>query len=56
MVDLSTAMTAAEGKRRQRTPGDGKDKKVRRTARKLGIDPLDPVKNVAKEKGDIASM
>ena len=56
MVDLSTAMTAAQGERRQRTPGDGKEKKVRRTGRNLGIEPFDPVKHVAKEKADMASM
>ena len=50
MVDLSTAMTAAQGERRQRTPGDGKEKKVRRTGRNLGIEPFDPVKHVAKEE------
>ena len=56
MVDLSTAMTAAQGERRQRMPGDGKEKKVRRTGRNLGIEPFDPVKHVAKEKADMASM
>ena len=56
MVDLSTAMTAAQGERRQRAPGDGKEKKVRRTGRNLGIEPFDPVKHVAKEKADMASM
>ena len=56
MVDLSTAMTAAQGERRQRTPGDGKEKKVRRTGRNLGIEPFDPVKHVQKEKADMASM
>ncbi|MCH1442474.1 MAG: hypothetical protein L7U53_01235 [Candidatus Poseidoniaceae archaeon] len=56
MVDLSTAMTAAQGERRQRKPGDGKEKKVRRTGRNLGIESFDPVKHVAKEKADMASM
>ena len=56
MVDLSTAMTAAQGERRQRMPGEGKEKKVRRTGRNLGIEPFDPVKHVQKEKADMASM
>ena len=56
MVDLSTAMTAAQGERRQRMPGEPKEKKVRRTGRNLGIEPFDPVKHVQKEKADMASM
>ena len=56
MVDLSTAMTAAQGERRQRKPGEGKEKKVRRTGRNLGIESFDPVKHVQKEKADMASM
>ena len=56
MVDLSTAMTAAQGERRQRKPGEAKEKKVRRTGRNLGIEPFDPVKHVQKEKADMASM
>ena len=56
MVDLSTAMTAAQGERRQRTQGGDKEKKVRRTGRNLGIEAFDPVKHVQKEKADTASM
>ena len=50
MVDLSTAMTAAQGERRQRMQGDDREKKVRRTGRNLGIEAFDPVKHVQKEK------
>ena len=56
MVDLSTAMTAAQGERRQRMQGDDREKKVRRTGRNLGIEAFDPVKHVQKEKADTASM
>ena len=56
MVDLSTAMTAAQGERRSRMQGDDREKKVRRTGRNLGIEPFDPVKHVQKEKADTASM
>ena len=56
MVDLSTAMTAAQAERRSRMQGDDREKKVRRTGRNLGIEPFDPVKHVQKEKADTASM
>ena len=50
MVDLSTAMTAAQGERRQRTQGGDGEKKVRRTGRNLGLEAFDPVKHVQKKK------
>ena len=56
MVDLSTAMTAAQGERRQRTQGGDGEKKVRRTGRNLGLEAFDPVKHVQKEKAETASM
>ena len=54
MVDLSTAMTAAQGERRQRTQGGDGEKKVRRTGRNLGLEAFDPVKHVQKEKAETA--
>lgn len=54
MVDISTAMAAASTERSKRDP-DG-EKKKRRTGADMGIESFDPVKHVAKEKADTASM
>ena len=57
MVDLSTAIAAAQAERRQRTGrGGSDDKKKRRSGADLGIEPFDPVKYVNKERADTASM
>lgn len=54
MVDISTAMAAAsvDGKRRGGKDSDKKGK----SGRNLGIESFDPVKYVAKEKAETASM
>ena len=54
MVDISTAMAAASAERSKRD-SDG-EKKKRRTGADMGIESFDPVKHVAKEKADTASM
>ncbi len=54
MVDISTAMAAAsvDGKRR-----GGKDKEKKgKSGRNLGVEAFDPIKYVAKEKAETASM
>lgn len=57
MVDLKTAMAAAQTERRKREGRDGGDeKKKRRSGADLGIEPFDPVKYVNKERADTASM
>ncbi len=54
MVDISTAMAAASTERSKRDPDA--EKKTRRTGADMGIESFDPVKHVAKEKADTASM
>jgi hypothetical protein len=54
MVDISTAMAAASTERSKRDPDS--EKKKRRTGADMGIESFDPVKHVAKEKADTASM
>ena len=57
MVDLSTALQAAQAAERRRDKGAGRDeKKKRRSGQDLGIEPFDPVKYVKKEKAETASM
>jgi hypothetical protein len=54
MVDISTAMAAASTERSKRDPDA--EKKIRRTGSDMGIESFDPVKHVAKEKAETASM
>lgn len=56
MVDLKTAMAAAQAERRKRDGAKGEEKKKRRSGADLGIEPFDPVKYANKEKADTASM
>ena len=55
MVDISTAMAAAAGERRNRGTGD-KERKNNRSGADMGIESFDPVKHVSKEKADTISM
>ena len=55
MVDISTAMAAAAGERRNRGTGD-KERKKNRSGADMGIESFDPVKQVSKEKADTISM
>ena len=54
MVDINTAMAAAAAERRKK--GKGGEKKRSRSGADLGIESFDPVKHVAKERADAASM
>ncbi|NCG01746.1 MAG: hypothetical protein GWP25_08150 [Euryarchaeota archaeon] len=56
MVDLNTAMAAASVDRQKRAADEGKERMKRRSGRDLGIEAFDPVKHVAKEKAETASM
>lgn len=56
MVDLNTAMSAASVDRQKRVADEGKERVKRRSGRDLGIEAFDPVKHVAKEKAETASM
>tara|TARA_B100001142_G_scaffold8115_1_gene8009 strand:- start:3057 stop:3980 length:924 start_codon:yes stop_codon:yes gene_type:complete len=56
MVDLNTAMAAASVDRQKRMAEEGKERMKRRSGRDLGIEAFDPVKHVAKEKAETASM
>ena len=58
MVDLQTAMAAAQASDRRSRDGRGAsdEKKKRRSGSDLGIEPFDPVKYVNKEKADTSSM
>ncbi len=56
MVDLKTAMAAAQAERMKRDGAKNEEKKKRRTGPDLGIEPFDPVKYANKEKADTASM
>ena len=57
MVDLKTAMAAAQAERKKREGSKAaEDKKKRRTGPDLGIEAFDPVKYAKKEKADTASM
>jgi hypothetical protein len=56
MVDLKTAMAAAQAERRKRDGAKSEEKKKRRSGADLGIEPFDPVKYANKEKADTASM
>ena len=56
MVDLNTAMAAASVDRQKRMADEGKERAKRRSGRDLGIEAFDPVKHVAKEKAETASM
>ena len=55
MVDISTAMAAAAGERRNRGTGD-KERKKNRSGADMRIESFDPVKHVSKEKADTISM
>ena len=55
MVDISTAMAAAAGERRNRGTGD-KERKKNRSGADMGIESFDPGKHVSKEKADTISM
>jgi len=56
MVDLKTAMAAAQAERMKRDGAKGAEKKKRRSGADLGIEPFDPVKYHGKERADTASM
>jgi len=56
MVDLKTAMAAAQAERMKRDGAKNAEKKKRRSGADLGIEPFDPVKYVGKERADTASM
>ena len=58
MVDLQTAMAAAQASERRSKGGRGAsdEKKKRRSGSDMGIEPFDPVKYVNKEKADTSSM
>ena len=56
MVDLKTAMAAAQAERRKRDGAKNEEKKKRRSGADLGIEPFDPVKYHGKERADTASM
>ena len=56
MVDLKTAMAAAQAERMKRDGAKNAEKKKRRSGADLGIEPFDPVKYVNKERADTASM
>ena len=55
MVDISPAMAAAAGERRNRGTGD-KERKKNSSGADMGIESIDPVKHVSKEKADTISM
>ncbi len=56
MVDLKTAMAAAQADRMKRDGAKAAEKKKRRSGADLGIEPFDPVKYHGKERADTASM
>ncbi len=56
MVDLQTAMAAAAADRQKRLDKTDAERKKRRSGADLGIERFDPVKHVAKEKAETASM
>jgi hypothetical protein len=56
MVDLKTAMAAAQAERKKRDGAKSDEKKKRRSGTDLGIEPFDPAKHARKEKADTASM
>ena len=56
MVDLKTAMAAAQAERMKRDGAKNAEKKKRRSGADLGIEPFDPVKYQGKERADTASM
>ena len=56
MVDLKTAMAAAQAERMKRDGAKNAEKKKRRSGADLGIEPFDPVKHHGKERADTASM
>ena len=56
MVDLQTAMAAAAADRQKRLDKTAAERKKRRSGADLGIERFDPVKHVAKEKAETASM
>ena len=56
MVDLKTAMAAAQAERMKRDGAKNAEKKKRRSGADLGIEPFDPVKYHGKERADTASM
>lgn len=56
MVDLQTAMAAAAADRQKRLDKTASERKKRRSGADLGIERFDPVKHVAKEKAETASM
>ena len=56
MVDLKTAMAAAQAERSKRDGAKNAERKKRRSGADLGIEPFDPMKYVGKERADTASM
>ncbi|RJU87523.1 MAG: hypothetical protein DWC05_02190 [Candidatus Poseidoniales archaeon] len=56
MVDLKTAIAAAQADRMKRDGAKNAEKKKRRSGADLGIEPFDPVKHHGKERADTASM
>jgi len=56
MVDLKTAMAAAQAEQRKKVASSMEEKKKRRSGPDLGIEPFDPVKYVTKERAETASM
>ena len=56
MVDLKTAMAAAQAERKKRDGAKNEEKKKRRSGADLGIEPFDPAKYAKKERADTASM
>ncbi len=56
MVDLKTAMAAAQAEQRKKVATSMEEKKKRRSGPDLGIEPFDPVKYVTKERAETASM
>ena len=56
MVDLKTAMAAAQAEQRKKAASSMEEKKKRRSGPDLGIEPFDPVKYVTKERAETASM
>ena len=56
MVDLKTAMAAAQAERMKRDGAKNAEKKKRRSGADLGSEPFDPVKYQGKERADTACM
>ena len=52
MVDLKTAIAAAQADRMKRDGAKNAEKKKRRSGADLGIEPFDPAKHHGKERAD----